>query len=288
MFGYLQPYKPLLLVKDFELYKSVYCSLCRCLGKNYGFTARLTLSYDCTFYAMIIMGLDGACPDLEKGRCVVNPLKKCNYCKGEQTALELAAALSVISVYYKLEDDIKDSGFFKRNFCRFLKLFASRWRRRAIKKYKAVDTIVMNMSDSQFKVEQSENPSSDRCAEPTAIMLRQVMELLANDESSLLIFGEFGYFLGKWIYLMDAADDYDKDLKKGNFNPFVNNKNISGMSLDDRKLYINGILNETVSRIIPAFNLMDIKIHKDILQNVVELGLGAMQKKIIFDKAENK
>ena len=32
---------------------------------------------------------------------------------------------------------------------------------------------------------------------------------------------EIGYHVGKWIYMIDAADDYEKDRKTGNFNPLA-------------------------------------------------------------------
>lgn len=288
MFGYIQPYKPLLYVKDYELYKSVYCSLCKRLGKDYGIMSRFTLSYDCTFYALLSMALKGECPQIKRGRCVFNPAKKCNYCTGGSKSLEMAAALSAVTVYYKLQDDIADSKGIKRFLIKMLKVPAKRWRKKAMSHFPESDAIVSNMLQSQFEAEQNKNVSLDRCAEPTAVMLQEFMSLIANDESSRIIYREFGYFLGRWIYLMDAADDYERDLENNNFNPFVLALNKRNLSLKERQLYINGILNETVSRIIPAFNLMDIKIHKELLQNIVEKGFGNMQKTIIFDKEEIK
>lgn len=288
MFGYIQPYKPLLYVKDYELYKSVYCSLCKKLGKDYGITARFTLSYDCTFYALLSMALRGECPNIKKGRCVFNITKRCNYCIGDSKSLEMAAALSAVTVYYKLQDDIADSKGIKRFFIKFLSPAVKRWRKKAIKHFPESDVIVSTMLQSQFKTEHDENVSIDKCAEPTAVMLKEIMALLSNDENKKLIYGEFGYFLGKWIYLMDAADDYEKDLVNNNFNPFVLNLHEKNLSLKERQLYINSILNETVSRIIPAFNLMEIKIFKELLENITEKGFGNMQKTIIFDKEEIK
>ena len=76
MFGYLQIEKEELLVKEFETYKAVYCGLCKQMGKDYSFLTRLTLSYDCTFYAMLLMSLHSSCGGFKKGRCSCNPLKR--------------------------------------------------------------------------------------------------------------------------------------------------------------------------------------------------------------------
>ena len=56
MFGYIRPQKGELLVREFEQYRGVYCGLCKQLGKSYGFAARMTLSYDCTFLGLLFWG----------------------------------------------------------------------------------------------------------------------------------------------------------------------------------------------------------------------------------------
>ena len=89
MFGYLQPYKPYLMIKDFELYKSVYCGLCKQLGRDYGFLTRLILSYDCTFYAILLMSLKRSCTGFSDGRCKFNPLKKCKFADCKDNAYSL-------------------------------------------------------------------------------------------------------------------------------------------------------------------------------------------------------
>lgn len=288
MFGYLQPYKPYLLVKDFELYKSVYCGLCKKLGEEYGIFARMTLSYDCTCYALLAMGLSGRCENVYKKHCTCNPLKKCFYCANGNDELSLASAITVVTVYYKLEDNIKDSSFFKGLLARFLKIFVNSWRKKSLKKFPRVDEIVGELNESQSKAEESENISLDECAEPTAIMMKKLMLLLAKTESEEKIFAEFGYFLGKWIYLMDAADDYEKDLKDNNFNPFVYSLKDKELSQQERSMHINGVLNLTASRIVSAYNLMNVKSFSAISDNLVNMGLGQMQKKIIFDKHNDK
>lgn len=288
MFGYLKPCKPYLLVKDYELYKSVYCGLCKRLSEEYGVLAKMVLSYDCTCYALLAMGLNGRCEKVQKKHCTCNPLKKCLYCVGGDDELSLASAITVVTVYYKLEDDIKDNSFFKGLPSRLLKPVASLWRKKSLKRYPEIDKIVSELNDNQYKAEHKENLSIDESAEPTAIMMKKLMLLLAKTNTEKAIFGEFGYFLGKWVYLMDAADDYDKDIKKNNFNPFVYSLKDKQLSQQERSEYINKVLNITASRIVSAFNLMQIKSFTAIADNLVNIGLGEMQKKIIFDKYIDK
>ena len=125
MFGYLQIQKSELLVRESEAYKAVYCGLCRQMGKDYSVFTRFTLSYDCTFYAMLLMSLNRSCKGFKDGRCTCNPLKKCKFATDSGDAYRKAAAFSMISVYYKIIDDIQDSGFFKKLLCRIIKPFFS-------------------------------------------------------------------------------------------------------------------------------------------------------------------
>lgn len=112
MFGYIKIYKSELLVREYEAYKSVYCGLCKKMGKDYSFLSRMLLSYDCTFYAMFLMAVNRSCEGFENGRCRFNPLKKCSFCLCKDDALSKAAAVNVTLSYYKLVDDINDSGVF--------------------------------------------------------------------------------------------------------------------------------------------------------------------------------
>ncbi len=168
VFGYLKPDKPELKIREYEEYKSVYCGLCKYLGKYYGIVSRLTLSYDCTLIAMLIMSLRNESINYSKKRCVVNPLKKCNFCFSSGESYHFAGAVSVIMTYYKLEDTIYDSGFFKATAARFLKLIFKRSHKKAIAAYPEIEEITKNMMSEQLEIEKHKNSSIDCSADPTA------------------------------------------------------------------------------------------------------------------------
>lgn len=292
MFGYIRPQKSELLVREYEEYKGIYCSLCRQLGKNYGMAARLTLSYDCTFYAMLLLSWNPQCPGFKSGRCVVNPLKKCTYCSGGESALNSAAALSVIMTYYKIRDDIQDSHFLGKLRGLVLLPAAARARKKAMRDFSQMDSVVSRAMAMQREAEQSENPGIDFCAEPTAVMLQGIFQAAAEsshtEESTLRILGQAGYFLGRWVYLMDAADDMEKDIKTGSFNPFLMQYRLGEGSTKEElckaRETINQTLNMTLARLTAAFNLLEFQHFGPILGNVIKKGLPAMQRQILFEK----
>ncbi|MBQ4260441.1 MAG: hypothetical protein II709_01080 [Ruminococcus sp.] len=280
MFGYLQVDKAELKVREWEAYKSVYCGLCRQMGRDYSFLSRLALSYDCTYYAMLLMSVHRSCTGFDSGRCRFNPLKKCGFARCTDESYSKAAALSVISVYYKLLDDIRDSGFFKRLGARFLKLFFGHWRRKAVQKYPKIDTVVSDMLQMQFEAESADNTSCDAAAHPTAQMLAEVFALDAADDMERRVFREFGYQLGRWVYFMDAADDYFKDKKHGAFNPFS--------AIEEKELpdFAQGILNQSLARAYDAYQLITIRDFKGILDNMILLGFPLKQNSVLAQLRE--
>ncbi len=276
MFGYLQVQKSELLVREFEAYKSVYCGLCKQIGKEYSFLSRLILSYDCTFYAMLLMSVSRSCSGFKRGRCTFNPFKKCSFAECSSDSLSKASAFSVIAAFYKLRDDLNDSRLFKRLICRCLMPFFSHQRKKAVKKgYEWLDRLFDKMLESQLVAEQNSECDIDLAADPTACLIGEVFSCEAQNESQKRVFYEFGYNIGRWIYLADAADDIDKDTKSGNFNPFVH------CARAEDKQYISIALNQTLARAYDAYNLMDIVDFKGILDNMLTKGLPTVQNKII-------
>ena len=284
MFGYVYINKPELKVKDYEAYRSVYCSLCKALGKHYSVFARFILNYDCTFLSLLLMSRSDECPGFKKGRCTFNPLKKCNYTIKAEDSLAKAAALTVITSYYKLLDSIADSGFFKKAGCLLIKPFFSSWHKKAECNFPEYERIVKEMYISQLEYEKSDDVCLDMAAEPTAKMLKSIMLLEAKNQSEEKIFAQFGYHLGRWIYLMDAAADIDEDSKSGNFNPFLI-KFGEKAKVDFEE--VDGTISQACYLLTKAYDLIDKKRFKDILDNIVYSGLPHKQRIIIYPERKN-
>ena len=176
VFGYIRPHKSELLVREYEQYRGIYCTLCKQMGLTYGRISRLTLSYDCTFLAMVLMGLSEECPSFAKGRCVVNPLKSCVFCSGGQEAFRYAGAVSILLTDAKLLDDWQDSGFFGKCKAGFLRLLGRRSYRKAAKAYPEMAESVKRYLAAQQSAEKNTPGSLDACADPTAKLLAEVLK----------------------------------------------------------------------------------------------------------------
>ncbi len=281
MFGYLQIHKDELKVKEYEAYKSVYCGLCKQLGKDYGFLTRLILSYDCTFYAILLMSLKRSCTGFSDGRCKFNPLKKCKFADCKDNAYSKASALSVISAYYKVVDDIDDSGFFKRIALKIVKPFFGRRQKKAARRFPEIENIVSEMMKNQKAAENDELVTIDKAANPTAKMISDLAALEGGNDLQKRVLSEFGYQIGRWVYLIDAADDYEKDKKSGNFNPFIK------ADINDKD-YINSVLSQSLARAYDAYNLLDIIDFKPIIDNMMLYGFPNKQNAVLNNRQEVK
>ena len=281
MFGYLQIHKDELKVKEYEAYKSVYCGLCKQLGRDYGFLTRLILSYDCTFYAILLMSLKRSCTGFSDGRCKFNPLKKCKFADCKDNAYSKASALSVISAYYKVVDDIDDSGFFKRIALKIAKPFFGRRQKKAARRFPEIEIIVSEMMKNQKAAENDELVTIDKAANPTAKMISDLAALEGGNDLQKRVLSEFGYQIGRWVYLIDAADDYEKDKKSSNFNPFIK------ADINDKD-YINSVLSQSLARAYDAYNLLDIIDFKPIIDNMMLYGFPNIQNAVLNNRQEVK
>lgn len=283
MFGYVRAYKPEMKIAEFDTYKAIYCSLCRKLGKRYGALAQSSLSYDFTFLLALLLSLEPQCCGYRKMRCRYNPLKKCIRLDKESESLEYTAACLVCSAYYKIVDNIEDSGFFKRMLYRLLKLFYSRHRKKAANLYPQVDEACQTMMVAQRAAEQCKTDSLDAAAEPTAVFLRRIFTLSCPDKAKRIM-GRIGYCAGKAVYLLDAIDDLRDDIKSGGYNPIaVKYKLYGGADLESARKEAACLVKFCITELAACFELLDIYRYKGILGNVIYLGMPKMLEKLTKD-----
>lgn len=271
MIGYVRLYKPEMKIKHYEEYRAVYCSLCRVLGKRYGLIARLTLSYDFTFFAVLQMSVSGMRSCFEQKRCPFNPLKKCNFCADNTKALEYAADVSMLTVYYKIIDNLNDEGFFKKLGMRIIQPIFWRYYKKAVKYAPEADRIISQSMQRQKKIEESKIGNVDEAADSSAQALSELCSLNVSG-SEKRILKRIGYLLGRWVYITDAYFDRENDRKKGSYNPL----NIEEKDENE----IKAMLNITVGEMISAYELLNVRQFDAVIRNVLVDGL--------YHSAENK
>ena len=275
MFGYIRPLKPELKIKEFETYKSVYCGLCHKLGRSFGPAARLTLSYDFAFFALLYMSVAPECPSFRRCVCIANPVRKRACCTDEK-ALSFSADAAAIAMYYKLRDNIDDGRWWEKLFWRMLLPFASGARKRAAKRSPEFDEIFAEMMRAQAQAE-SAGADMDAAAEPTANAMSRLTALFpCESEAQKRVLERMGYLIGRYIYLCDAADDLEDDIKKRRFNPLKGEEN--GIEAAKSAIYL------TIAETQAAFALLETQRFGEIVDNIVSLGLKSRADQILAAK----
>ena len=261
MFGYVVMNKPEIKFKDFDLYRSFYCGLCRELRDRYGVTGQISLTYDMTFVILLLSGLYE--PPTRKGttRCIIHPVRKQPVRKNAIT--EYAADMNVFLAYYKCEDDWKDEkkllSLLYGNLLRGKEKHAEeRWR-------KKVDTIVSLLNELS-EMEKAGEENIDCISGCFGKIMEEIFAYRADLWEPTL--RRMGFFLGKFIYLMDAYDDVEEDIKKGNYNPFSRSYIMEGFDEQVRQMLIM-----MIAEVCREFEKLPIIKYTDILRNIPYSGV---------------
>lgn len=258
----------------------MYCGLCKGIGCTCGCRARLALNYDLTFLSVLAHNLLDNDITIEKQHCLIHWFKKRPIAKVDDLTKRIAA-LNVILAYHKCNDDVIDSGK-----GRIKRSFFSKAYKKAKKLEPNLDKIVAERYLDLVKLEKQNCDSIDMVADPFGLMMQDVVkEIMPQVYSDNL--ASLAYNLGKWIYLIDALDDFDKDKKKGNFNVFIN----ANPSVENKAQFINEKENEikfifggVLNDIELNAQALEYKFNHDLLDNVLRKGLKAQTKQIMENK----
>lgn len=284
MFGYVRPCKPQLRVCEYETYKAVYCGLCKQLGRQYGPFSRLTLSYDFTFLALLQMSLSKEPPAFAPKRCMLNPLKK-SPCCSDCEALTFSAGTAMILGYYKVLDNYQDGDLKKRVLSLICMPFAKHAYKGAADRYPQVAQIAYETISRQSALESERCDSVDQACEPTAQALSGICALLDSGQHRVL--ERFGYLLGRYIYMADALDDLEEDLRQHSYNPFLLRDAITDGTPEALSLVrenAKGSLYLTMGELAKAYSLLELHAFSPILDNIINLGLHEAVGRILLPK----
>ena len=261
MFGYVVMNKPELKIKDFDLYRSFYCGLCRELRDRFGLSGQITLTYDMTFVILLLSGLYE--PATRKGttRCIMHPVRKQAVQKNEIT--EYAADMNVFLAYYKCMDDWKDEKQLLRlAFARVLK----KKDKKAEAAYRVKTSVIKQRLRELSEMEKAGERDLDRVAGCFGKIMEEIFAY-KNDswEAGLR---RMGFFLGKFIYIMDAYEDVEEDVEKGNYNPFARDYIMEGFQERVRQILIM-----MMAEACREFEKLPIIKYADILRNILYSGV---------------
>lgn len=298
MFGYVRPYPPELKLREYEYYRGVYCGLCRAMGRCTGQCSRLTLSYDLVFLALTRMALLGGNPDgsdsnepravrFEKKRCLPHPLRRRASLQAGAVTDYVACAAAVLG-YHKILDDRQDETGSKRLRARLLLPTFRAWQRRAHRLHAGLSDAIAPSMSALAAMETQGLPSAD---EPAAAFGEALAALFAFGlpEPQARIAHHIGYRVGRWLYFIDAIDDYEDDVRVGRPNPFHRLYGESGMTAECREHLENALIVE-LRHAADALDLVEIdptacgQELSPLLYHMLQVALPQKTHEILFPK----
>lgn len=280
MFGYVTIDKPELKVKEFYRYKSYYCGLCRTLKEEYGFRGRMTLSYDMAFLVLFLTSLYETPTKELQSHCPLHPVKKIPMLQNEIS--EYGAKMNILLVYFKCEDDWKDDkslkGIAGMHFFR-------KKAKELCKEYKRQAQVIQKQLKVLAVYEEKQEETLDLAAGAFGKLMAELFVYKEDMWEQEL--RNFGFYLGKFIYIMDAYDDLEEDLKTGSYNPL---KAVKKNSKDDNDYEntVQQILVMMMAEATAAFEKLPLLWDSEILRNILYSGVWAKYNKKQKEKQEKQ
>ena len=267
MFGYINLNRKELAGESVKAYQAYYCGLCQML-----------LNYDMTFLVALLSGLYELGHKETEFTCPLHPTKKQKAWTNEAT--EYAADMNVILAYHNFEDDWKDNKAYTK---RALAKAFSKDYKRIQKKYPRQVKSILRYTEELARAEAAEEENIDVIAGLTGEMLGEVFAWKEDEWAEELRC--LSFYMGKFIYLMDAYEDLEQDKKRQEYNPFA--KMVCEQE-KDFETFAKLILTSMMSECAKSFERLPILQHADILRNVLYSGVWSKYEYIQLKKKKQE
>lgn len=270
MFGYVRINKQDLTFREYEHYKAYYCGLCKYLKRNHTEISRLSINYDITFLILILTSLYQPNSEIFYEKCITDPVKKKKHISNEYT--EYAASMNILLTYYKLEDNVEDDGGLVNNIAKLgyrpsFKTAYSKYPQKAAYIKKCLSDLSELEANNEKNIDLVSNTFGDLMGEIFAYQDDQYQDRLRD----------LGFNIGKYIYILDAYEDLDKDLKSGSYNPFKDYED----KREVLKERVDRLIQTCLFRLESSVNSLDIKVNKPIIDNIIYSGIFFRYKGIL-------
>lgn len=261
MFGYIIVNKAEMKFKEFDIYHSYYCGLCRKLKDKYGIAGQASLSYDMTFLLMLLSSLYEPETAASHCRCIAHPFEK--HEMRQNLFTDYIADMNVLFTFYKCQDDWRDEHkFHKLLYGKILEGRSGGLRQRYEDKFRTIHGLLQDLA----REEEAENTDIDAMAGMFGRVMARIVVYREDEWSGNL--NRFGFYLGKFIYLLDAYEDVEEDIRRGTYNPL---KKLYGDPDFEEKC--RTILTMMMSECCREFEQLPLLENVEILRNILYSGV---------------
>ena len=261
MFGYITADPSQVDDVQRQRYSGCYCGLCRTLQKRHGLLGRMTLTYDMTFVVILLSALYELPTQKGTTRCVIHPVQKQQVRKNAAT--EYGADMNILLTYYKCRDDWEDEK--KAAALGYAKILQGK-NKKLSRRYPEKAAKIRQLLHELSAMEQAGEKDIDRMSGCFGRIMEEILAWKPDVWENTL--RRMGFYLGKFIYLLDAYDDVEKDVKSGNYNPFSEKYKMKGFDGQVQQLLIMMMAQTCIE-----FEKLPIVQYTDILRNILYSGV---------------
>ena len=273
MFGYILVNKKELSLEDQKTYGDYYCGVCQALKERAGRKGQMLLQYDMTFLSLLLSGLYEPEETIKEFKCRVHPL-------GTKTAIvsdisRYAADMNILLGYYNLVDDYCDEK--KYNARKMAESLEDEVKELSLlypRQAAAIREGTQKTSEAESCRESNLSLISGFSGKMAAEVFAWKEDMWAEDLRNI------GFYLGKFIYLMDAYDDMDKDEKNHNYNPLLIARSKEESYFET---HIRQVLTTEMAECASRFEKLPVIKNLEIIRNILYSGVW-MKYNLISEK----
>lgn len=272
MFGFVMANPKELTPAELDRYRAHYCGICKAMGRTCSGPCRLCLNYDMTFLSLILSSLYEPEEETRRRFCALHPIRGCHPAGSE--ILNYAARMNVALAYYNCRDDWQDDrNLWSLGASRVLGGSLPRIREQFPRQCAAIEDCIRQLGE----LEKANCPNPDEPANCFGRLMAELFRYRVDRWSEAL--GDMAMALGRFIYLADACVDYDRDKKRGSYNPLLQTKTIP----QDWE----NILVQEMSASAAAFERLPLVQDKALLDKILYSGVWMTYRKKMAKKRED-
>lgn len=271
MFGYIRVHEGELKIKEYSHYKNAYCRLCRNIGE-FSQTARLFLSYDMTFFSLLLD--ESGYADTSNAK---DGYSKCHKISGRckkactDEVYHFSAAAGIVLIYEKVFDDIRDGG----KLAPFIRALLSQSYKKAAESLPDTVGKVHKAMEKYYELEDAKADSFSLAESFGNVMSDLASTAYFVEDSSLMrIYTKVFHHIGAVVYLIDAIDDIAKDQKSGNYNPIL--------QFDEDFATVQCKVLEYLGEAERLVELLPYRSSIPIIRNIIHYGIPCQLNKAIY------
>lgn len=277
MFGYVTIDKPEMKIRDYYQYKGYYCGLCHQLRETYGIRGQMTLTYDMTFVVILLSSLYEEEPPLQTRRCAVHPVKKIPILRSPMT--RYGADMNMLLTYYHFVDDWQD----EKSLLGLTGLHLLHKKVQGVKEqYPRQAAVFLRQLRKLHTLEDAKSTDIDAVSGAFGRLMEELFVFRPDQWEEKL--RRMGFYLGKFIYLMDAFEDLPEDVEKGLYNPLTKLWSEHAEDPGTFSGICGQMLEMMISECSSAFEQLPCLQEVDILRNILYSGVWMKYRKLMKDK----